>query len=644
MFKSILAMAAVPLSWMATPERPQPVQFDRYHGETLEFRCTFTGFGALPFAGDGDVRLWYQTNGMGAAWWSVPATVSSNMLAATFPPGADPGAERLSVFFGAPSNAYAAAQVRFRNSPGATPNDLAPPSVLDWQAELAAATNEVLQAALASDLTTNDVRAIAATVSPPANLTPATNYTDSAVAALSNAVPGMVAGVVTNETAVYTTNDTWICNNPTGEGWIPIWNGTVWVMDIISVVLPPDATTYTLADEMSPEPGQGDFIYTRIPSSTRNALGLARLSDIPAPVSLAQATNYTDTAVGALRDGLVNGGITVMDSMRAVSLDGTEETRSADTVFSQLDNAATKSELQTVSNEAQVVYRLFSGSNVVMEVTNYNSQVNAPEMKLLQLNESNEYFTVWTETNGLKRTLNTATAQAAQLVSNERLRAEAAYAPRAWSRTTSGMGVEAPEGVTWLSTPVTVIAGGYEYEKHVTSGGAIWLLTSRGATFDINPATNNTAYLNIAASDGTPIFRIEKTDSYLIGVNANAVETDGNVLVVGMDLISTSHPFVRVCTNLVNAVWYEEDENGFPRPDISTITWTQRTGGWTCRISNNTGSSSLFARFEFLQEGGVKVINTGATDLSGGIVVNGVHYSTLGTTTVNGKTVLTLEN
>ena len=142
-YTALTALAAEPLAWVRKPNQPTPAQFDVFHGESLDFRCTFTGFGALPFAGDDAPRLYYQTNGMGAAWWSLPATVSSNMLAATFPPGADPGAERLSVFFGAPSNAYAAAQVRFRNSPGATPNHLTPPTILDWQSSLASATNDL---------------------------------------------------------------------------------------------------------------------------------------------------------------------------------------------------------------------------------------------------------------------------------------------------------------------------------------------------------------------------------------------------------------------------------------------------------------------------------------------------------------------
>ena len=122
-----MASASVPLAWQVTPRNPAPVAFDRHHGETLEFRCVFSGFGELPFGQAADIRLWYQTNGMSAAWWSVPASVSSNVLSATFPPQADPGADRLSLFFGAPSNAYASAVLRLRHSPGFAPNILPPP-------------------------------------------------------------------------------------------------------------------------------------------------------------------------------------------------------------------------------------------------------------------------------------------------------------------------------------------------------------------------------------------------------------------------------------------------------------------------------------------------------------------------------------
>ena len=118
--------AAVPLAWEARPSSPAPVAFDRHHGETIDFRCTLIGFDAA-FAPAADIRLWYQTNGMGQAWWSAPATVQSNVITATWSPALDPGADRVSLFFGAPSNVYASAVLRLRHSPGFTPSVLTLP-------------------------------------------------------------------------------------------------------------------------------------------------------------------------------------------------------------------------------------------------------------------------------------------------------------------------------------------------------------------------------------------------------------------------------------------------------------------------------------------------------------------------------------
>ena len=281
------------------------------------------------------------------------------------------------------------------------------------------------------------------------------------------------------------------------------------------------------------------------------------------------------------------------------------------------DTAPLAAAVTNLQVESALVYRLYSGSNVVAEVTNYNSQVHAPALRLMQLNESNEYVTVWTETNGLARTLRDA--------SNYTDRAIADYAaPRAWSRTTSGLGADAPDGMTWVSTSNLVIAGGLEFEKHVTSGGAIWLLESNGMTADFHASNNNTAYLDISAADGTSIFRIEKTDSFLVGVNVNNVTVDGNTLVCGVNVVATEHPLVRVKARLTDANWAKE-EDGIPA-SLATVAWSGTAGNWTCRITNNTGGGSLFAQMEYLQEGGTKIVNTAPLDVTPGILcTDGVH-------------------
>ena len=242
------ASAGEPLAWERVPNRPAPAQFDSFHGETLDFRCTFTGFGELPFAGGGAVapRLWYQTNGMGAAWWSVPATVASNVLAAAWPPSADPGAERVSFFFGAPSNAYAAAQVRFRHSPGGTPNKLNPPDVLDWMAELSAATNALAASSAAAYMPQSNAYTKA--------------ETDARIVEL--APPGLntndVVGIVTATATIWTAYLT----SPGFDGWAISQNDATVI--ITDVAWEGSTVSYTANDEHKSFDLEGNLIYDRI--------------------------------------------------------------------------------------------------------------------------------------------------------------------------------------------------------------------------------------------------------------------------------------------------------------------------------------------------------------------------------------------
>lgn len=111
----------VPLEWTRRPDSTTPANFTAHQGETLELCCTFRGFGELPFGDGGDVRLYFQTNGMGEAWWSAPATVSSNEVRAVWGPEMDVGASRWVFFFGTPGVVYSSAIVRLLPSPGFVP-------------------------------------------------------------------------------------------------------------------------------------------------------------------------------------------------------------------------------------------------------------------------------------------------------------------------------------------------------------------------------------------------------------------------------------------------------------------------------------------------------------------------------------------
>jgi hypothetical protein len=184
-------------------------------------------------------------------------------------------------------------------------------------------------------------------------------------------------------------------------------------------------------------------------------------------------------------------------------------------------DASITNDIAEIKKETELVYRLFSGSNIVMEITNYNSRVNPPAMKLMRLNDKGIYEVMWTETNGLERTYNRAASNTAEQVAALDRKAAETYAPRGWSATTSGLGADAPKDTTWISTPTTVIAGGLEYSKVVTSSGQLWFLRSNGMV--ANVGGNSGGYFDISASDGTSVFSIEKTDSYMAPVDADGI-------------------------------------------------------------------------------------------------------------------------
>ena len=128
--------SSVPIRWTVETSRVQPAVFDAYQGETLILEATMQSYGK-PFAITGDdIRIYWQTNGMGGAWWSAPASVKvgqsgeRDTYAATWTPSMDAGAAVYSCFIGQPGGNYRAEfRLRLRPSPGSTPNTLRLPDV-----------------------------------------------------------------------------------------------------------------------------------------------------------------------------------------------------------------------------------------------------------------------------------------------------------------------------------------------------------------------------------------------------------------------------------------------------------------------------------------------------------------------------------
>ena len=145
--------AAVPLKWTVETSRAQPATFEAYQGETLDFEATLQSYGK-PLEAPVQYAFYWQTNGMGSAYWAKEVVVDSrsgrneddnsslqlqlqtttNVLFATWSPEMDVGAKAYNCFIGLSNSIYHAAfQLRLRPSPGAVPNELPlPQKVIDF--------------------------------------------------------------------------------------------------------------------------------------------------------------------------------------------------------------------------------------------------------------------------------------------------------------------------------------------------------------------------------------------------------------------------------------------------------------------------------------------------------------------------------
>lgn len=121
--------SSVPLRWTVETSRAQVAQFEAYRGETLDLEAAMKSYGS-PLATPVQPSLYWQTNGMGAAWWTAPATASGNVLRATWSPTNDCGGTVYNCFIGQAGGNYRAAfRLRMLPSPGYTPNHLPLPTV-----------------------------------------------------------------------------------------------------------------------------------------------------------------------------------------------------------------------------------------------------------------------------------------------------------------------------------------------------------------------------------------------------------------------------------------------------------------------------------------------------------------------------------
>lgn len=122
------AVAGIPVNWTADTFKVRPLAYECYHGETLDMSAELTAYGEPLALGGKTAVMYWQTNGMGSAWWSVPASATNSTLSAVWSGAYDTGAKTVTGFIGVAGENYRAAfTLTFRDSPGFVPNQLPPP-------------------------------------------------------------------------------------------------------------------------------------------------------------------------------------------------------------------------------------------------------------------------------------------------------------------------------------------------------------------------------------------------------------------------------------------------------------------------------------------------------------------------------------
>lgn len=577
--------AAVPLAWEARPGNPAPAQFTRYHGETLSLRCTLAGFDG-DLSAQGDVRLWFQTNGMGRLWWSAPATAASNRIEAAFGAAEDVGADRVSLFLGSPSNVYASAVLRLMPSPGFTPADLSLPVLrLDFSA--LAVTNAPYYTKAETDAK------IVELAPAPGNYAAVSN---AAMNALQKSGAKMQAGASIQ----------WGEGIEMGEDAPGLYiynreNGGYWLFYDY-----PDGNMVARLRNIPPA------VSNVVTKSYVENLGISSEVDETDPVWSTDKPNYaTKTELGS-----------VSETANAAALDAASALR---IVLGERVWFAVTNHMRT----AEGVIPSLQLWEVRDSVTNL-------------VYDSREEIT--NTVKALTRELHTELTN--RIHDAEKTIPSKAWG----NYQSDGTDNPEPGKVAIINQPTVILTGGGTFNKYVEIGdSSIWVLTSSGPVSFGGGGTNGN-YFAVLDDEGNAHFKVSKTDSFDVGaIFTDNPRTSGDALLLYICSTNRQGeayigpPTLSACTNLQAAVWHDEADGEIDALGTS-VAWARNDAihAWVGTVTQDRWATAMYFRAKMKQEGGTAIINTAPVRFDGGIQLGNGKYRLVPYTT-GGKTYLTVE-
>lgn len=270
----------------------------------------------------------------------------------------------------------------------------------------------------------------------------------------------------------------------------------------------------------------------------------------------------------------------------------------------------------------------WDGDEVRVTITNYYGSVDLPSLYIEQKitdGGTNYYKTIWTE----KARLGVLMDRIQELEQDLATKAD-----RAWGFYDSHTGSYAPDGYTSISSGAILISKDMSYQKTVTAGGDVWVLTANDPTVVTGVESNG--FFRITDAEGNSVIEVVKGEKRTVPAVASAVDAGNNSLTIAYNVVASDHPLLEICSDLTAADWVAEGESACP----ATAVWSGQSGAWQVTLTGKRRMDKMFVRGTY-EVGGETYVKHDVAVGFDKVVIGGVYYR-VAVETVNGKKLMVL--
>ncbi len=212
-------------------------------------------------------------------------------------------------------------------------------------------------------------------------------------------------------------------------------------------------------------------------------------------------------------------------------------------------------------------------------------------------------------------------------------------ADRAWGAYDSTTGNYAPEGYTQISSPHIIIAAGMGYQRFVSTAGSMWVLTSNGTSVETGGDTNG--FFRVSDEKGNPVWEIVSGSKVMASAPVHTNGYSVTALAGGLNQMTIPYhvepcPVIYSCNDLTAQDWKSQDDAA----SLVTVAWSGTASNYVATVTTKAAQAQMFVRAEYEVSSEPYIKNHVSVEMQT-IRLGGKSY-TLGTATIDGKTVLTL--